>query len=92
LSLLQLAGPMRNIFYKIGDLDKNLAQIIVAISAGLSLLVPMILLTLISGLRYRLVLISGCVMAFAVSMGLSINVECKDLIGDTSGYTAVLGV
>jgi hypothetical protein len=70
----------------------NLAQIIVAVSAGLSLLIPMILFTLIKYIRYRLILVSGCVIMFAVAMGLSMPMEGKDLISATAGYTAILAV
>jgi hypothetical protein len=52
----------------------------------------MILLTLIKYIRYRLILGSGCVIMFAVTMGLSMPVEGKDLISATAGYAAVLAV
>jgi len=55
-------------------------------------MVPMILLTLIEAIRYRLILVSGCVMAFTILMGLAISVESKDLVSATAGYTAVLAV
>jgi hypothetical protein len=70
----------------------ELAQIIVAISVGLSLLVPMILLTFIKVIRYRLILVSSFVITFALLIGLALNVESKDLISATAGYTAVLAV
>ncbi|KAF4624509.1 hypothetical protein G7Y89_g13664 [Cudoniella acicularis] len=70
----------------------RLARVIVAITGGVFLLVPMIIMTFVQNAHLRLVVVSVAVVWFAVSVAVVSESSNQELIGATAAYTAVLVV
>jgi hypothetical protein len=70
----------------------RLARIIVAITGGVFLLVPMIIMTFVNSTNYRLIIVSVAVIWFSVSLALATNATNQELLGATAAYSAVLVV
>jgi len=70
----------------------GLARIIVAITGGVFLLVPMIIMTRATDVHMRLIVVSIAVLWFTVSVALCSTATNQELIAATAAYTAVLVV
>jgi uncharacterized RDD family membrane protein YckC len=77
---------------KLPPFVEGLARIIIAITGGLFLLVPMILMTFITSPHYRLIIVSVAVLWFSISLGIVSHATNQELLGATAAYTAVLVV
>ncbi len=77
---------------EVSRLVNRLAWIIVAITGGVFLLVPMIIMTFATDAHMRLVVVSVAVLWFAVSVALVSKATNQELIAATAAYSAVLVV
>jgi VIT1/CCC1 family predicted Fe2+/Mn2+ transporter len=77
---------------KVSPLVDGLARIIVAITGGVFLLVPMIIMTWATDAHVRLIIVSIAVLWFAISVALVSKATNQELIGATAAYSAVLVV
>lgn len=77
---------------EVSRLVNRLAWIIVAITGGVFLLVPMIIMTFATNAHMRLVVLSVAVLWFAVSVALVSKATNQELIAATAAYSAVLVV
>ncbi|KAF2669611.1 hypothetical protein BT63DRAFT_425287 [Microthyrium microscopicum] len=68
------------------------ARIIVAITGGVFLLVPMIIMTWVTNAHIRLIIVSVAVLWFAISIAVTSKATNQELMGATAAYTAVLVV
>jgi len=75
---------------EVSRLVNRLAWIIVAITGGVFLLVPMIIMTFATDAHMRLVVVSVAVLWFAVSVALVSKATNQELIAATAAYSAVL--
>jgi hypothetical protein len=65
---------------------------VVAITGGIFLLIPMIIMTWVTNAHVRLIIVSVSVLWFAVSIAITSKATNQELIGATAAYTAVLVV
>jgi VIT1/CCC1 family predicted Fe2+/Mn2+ transporter len=77
---------------KVSPLVDGLARIIVAITGGVFLLVPMVIMTWATDAHMRLIIVSVAVLWFAISVALVSKATNQELIGATAAYSAVLVV
>jgi len=77
---------------KVSLLVDRLARIIVAITGGVFLLVPMIIMTWVTDAHVRLIVVSVAVLWFAISVAVVSKATNQELIGATAAYSAVLVV
>jgi VIT1/CCC1 family predicted Fe2+/Mn2+ transporter len=77
---------------EVSRLVDGLARIIVAITGGVFLLVPMIIMTFATDAHMRLVVVSVAMLWFAVSVPLVSKATNQELIAATAAYSAVLVV
>jgi hypothetical protein len=68
------------------------ARILVATTGGVFLLVPMIIMTWVTNVHIRLIIVSVSVLWFAISIALTSKATNQELITATAAYTAVLVV
>jgi hypothetical protein len=63
-----------------------------AITGGLALIGPMLIMAIHPSLKKNLITVSVCVFVFAILMAWKVPVEPSDLLAATAGYAAVLVV
>jgi VIT1/CCC1 family predicted Fe2+/Mn2+ transporter len=77
---------------KVSPIVDGLARIIVAITGGVFLLVPMVIMTWATDAHVKLIIVSVAVLWFAISVALVSNATNQELIGANMAYSAVLVV
>jgi hypothetical protein len=85
-------GSPRPSLAKLPSFVEGLARIIIAITGGVFLLVPMILMTFITSPHYRLIIVSVATLRFSISLGIVSHATNQELLGATAANTAVLVV
>ncbi|RJE22706.1 hypothetical protein PHISCL_04967 [Aspergillus sclerotialis] len=71
-------------------LAEKIASVVIAIIASGSLLGPMIALSYIEEMKYRLLTVCLCVVAFSMCLMLILRLSTMDLVGVVAGYTGIL--
>jgi hypothetical protein len=85
-------GSPRPSSAKLPPFVEGLARALVAITRGVFLLIPMVLMTFITCPHYRLIIVSVPVLWFSTSLGVVSHATNQELLGATAAYTAVLVV
>lgn len=73
------------------NFTRKFQQVILAIAAGASLLVPMIIMTFLTSWRARLIIVSVATVLFGVCFALASNSK-ESILAGTAAYAAVMVV
>lgn len=76
---------------RFGNLTATLDRFLTGLAGGISLLVPMIMMTFLTGRTARLVIVSCATMLFAAAMSLT-TVSKDSVIAATAAYAAIMVV
>ena len=68
------------------------ARQLVAGAGGLSLIIPLIMMTLLTSVAARLSIVCCCVVGFSGLIGIVTRASNQEVLGATAAYTAVLVV
>lgn len=76
---------------RFGNLTQTLDRVLVGVTGGASLLIPMIMMTFLTGRNARLLIVSIATILFAMAMALW-SKDRESVIGATSAYAAIMVV
>lgn len=83
---------IEHIWLKIEPYLEHMARSIIAITGSMALLVPVLILSYVETLKYRLLTVCLSVIGFSICAMIVLKPKTSDLVAVVAAYTAVLVV